>query len=284
LAILMDRESGGPVIVASPDGGMDIEKVAEETPDRIFKLPLDINEGCNFDDALKLVKNLELPENLETKAAKQVQKLYDMFLKVDATQIEINPFGVTTDNEIVCFDAKVNFDDCAEFRQKDIFALNDTTESDPREVEAEKAGLNYIPLDGNIACLVNGAGLAMGTMDLIKLHGGDPANFLDLGGGVTEAGVLKAFEIIMKDEKVESVLVNIFGGIVNCATVANGVVNAYKSVDINVPVVVRLEGTNVEAAKKILNESGLDIITAEGFDDGCRLATEVCKQKEKQSC
>jgi len=284
LAILMDRESGGPVIVASPDGGMDIEKVAEETPDRIFKLPLDINEGCSFEDALKLVKNLELPESLETKAAKQVMKLYDLFLKVDATQVEINPFGVTSTNEIVCFDAKISFDDCAEFRQKEVFGMNDTTESDPREVEAEKAGLNYIPLDGNIACLVNGAGLAMGTMDLIKLHGGEPANFLDLGGGVNEAGVLKAFEIITKDEKVESILVNIFGGIVNCATVANGIINAYKSVEIKVPVVVRLEGTNVEAAKKILSESGLDIITAAGFDDGCKLATEVCKPKIQESC
>jgi len=282
LAILMDRESGGPVIVASPDGGMDIEKVAEETPERIFKLPVDINDGISEKDAIKFAECLDFGDaRLTAKAGKQICRLYEMFLHVDATQVEINPFGLSSEGEIVCFDAKVNFDDCAKFRQEDIFALGDTTESDPREVEAEAAGLNYIQLDGNIACLVNGAGLAMGTMDLIKLHGGEPANFLDLGGGVTEAGVLKAFEIITRDDKVESILVNIFGGIVDCATIANGIINAYSKISINVPLVVRLEGTNVDAAREILANSGLNLIAADGFDHAARLANEVILESKQ---
>jgi len=274
VAILMDRDHNGPVIVASPAGGMDIEKVAEETPEKIHTLPVNIFEGITVEQAQSLTSKLELPEHLITEAAKQIVKLYELFIKVDATQIEINPFGVTTENEIVCFDAKINFDDCAEFRQKSIFALNDTSESDPKEIEAEKHGLNYISLDGNIACLVNGAGLAMGTMDILKLHGGEPANFLDLGGGITEAGVLKAFEIIKSDDKVKAIFVNIFGGIVDCGLVARGLVNAYSKLDIQVPLIARLEGTNVDIGRKVIEDSGLNIIASKSFDEGARLAVQ----------
>lgn len=257
LAILMDRESNGPVIVASPAGGMDIEKVAEETPEKIFKLPVNIFSGISDQQALDFVNHAQLHSDsaINAQIAEQIVKLYNLFIAVDATQVEINPLGITDENKVVCFDAKINFDDCAKYRQKDIFALDDHSDTDPREMEAEKYGLNYIPLDGNIACIVNGAGLAMATMDMIKLHGGEPANFLDLGGGVNKAGVLSAFEIILQDKNVETILINIFGGIVNCQTIADGVLEAFNKLDINVPVVVRLEGTNVESAMQTLNNS-----------------------------
>ncbi|CAH1783137.1 unnamed protein product [Owenia fusiformis] len=270
-AILMDREASGPVMVGSPEGGVDIEEVAETHPDKIMKEPIAI-DGVTMEQAMKMAGFLEFTGPRQTEAAKQIIQLYKLFMKVDATQVEINPFGETPDGEVVCFDAKINFDDNAEFRQKDIFALNDTSETDWREVKASEHNLNYIGMDGNIGCLVNGAGLAMATMDIVKLSNGEPANFLDVGGGVTEAQVLEAFKLLTADEQVKSILVNIFGGIVNCATIANGITNACRNMDLSVPLVVRLEGTNVDEAKKILRESGLPITPADDLGDAARKA------------
>jgi len=267
LAILMDRAFNGPVIVASPAGGVDIEEVAEKTPGLIFKEAIDINKGINDDQAMKIAKNLEFQGSQQKDAAVQIKNLYNLFRQVDATMVEINPFGETPDGKVVCFDAKINFDDNAQFRQKDIFAQEDTAESDAREVEAAKYNLNYIGMDGNIACLVNGAGLAMATMDIIKLHGGNPANFLDVGGNVKEDQVTEAFRILTQDPNVKAILVNVFGGIVNCATIANGIIAACNNIALKVPLVVRLEGTNVDVAKEILANSGLPIQAANDLDD-----------------
>jgi len=198
--------------------------------------------------------------------------MWKMFLEVDATQLEINPFVETVQGQVVSVDAKIGFDDNAQFRQKEIFELDDTTESDPREVEASKYNLNYIGMDGNIGCLVNGAGLAMATMDIIQLHGGSPANFLDVGGNVQEHQVLQAFKILTSDENVKAILVNVFGGIVNCGTIASGIVNASKTIGLNVPLIVRLEGNNVEAAKKIIADSGLPIQSATDLDNAAQKA------------
>lgn len=267
LAILMDRAFNGPVVVASPAGGVDIEEVAEKNPELIFKEPIDINKGISRDQAVKIAKNLQFEGSNIQDAATQIEKLYAVFRQVDATMVEINPFGETPEGKVVCFDAKINFDDNAQFRQKSIFAQEDHEESDPREVEAAKWNLNYIGMDGNIACLVNGAGLAMATMDIIKLHGGNPANFLDVGGSVGEEQVAEAFRILTQDPKVKAILVNVFGGIVNCATIANGIINACKKISLSVPLVVRLEGTNVDAAKELLANSGLPIQSANDLDD-----------------
>jgi len=269
-AILLDREHNGPVMVGSPFGGMDIEEVAEKNPEAIFTEPVDINSGVSDEQAMRMAKNLRFEGNKLPQAAEQIKKLYDLFCKVDATQVEINPFAETPEGQVVCFDAKINFDDNAEFRQKAIFAGEDTTESDPREVEASKYDLNYIGMDGNIGCLVNGAGLAMATMDIVKLHGGEPANFLDVGGGATEGQVYQAFKLLTADTHVKAILVNVFGGIVNCATIANGIVNASKAIGISLPVVVRLEGTNVDEAKRILRESGLPLTPANDFEDAAK--------------
>jgi len=271
-AILMDRGFGGPVMVGSPKGGMDIEEVAEKEPDAIYKEPIDITKGCSADIVERMALNLGFTGVKQQQAAEQMSRLYDLFLKVDATQIEINPFGETDDGKVVCFDAKMNFDDNAEFRQKSIFAQDDMAESDPREVAASKHNLNYIGMDGNIACLVNGAGLAMATMDIIQLHGGSPANFLDVGGTVTEDQVKEAFKIVSSDKQVKAILVNIFGGIVNCATIATGITNACKSINLELPLIVRLEGTNVDAAKQILKDSKLPIVSANDLDDAARKA------------
>ena len=280
-AILMDRESNGPVIVASPAGGVDIEEVAEATPELIFKEPIDITIGVTDAQAEKLAGNLGFTGSRAETAAQQIKNLYDLFLDVDASQVEINPFGETPDGRVVCFDAKINFDDNAEYRQKDIFAQRDTAEEDPREVEASKYGLNYIGMDGNIACLVNGAGLAMATMDIIKLNGGEPANFLDCGGGVTEEMVENAFRILTGDKQVEAILVNVFGGIVDCATIANGIVAACKTIDLKLPLVVRLEGTNVEKGKAALEASGLPILSADSMDVAAKLAVEAAATSSK---
>lgn len=264
-AILMDREHNGPVMVGSPAGGMDIEEVAATTPELIFKEAIDIEKGMSEDQAMKMAGNLKFEGDKQKAAADQIMRLYDLFLAVDATQVEINPLGETDDGQVVCFDAKVNFDDNAEFRQKKIFEMEESEESDPREVEAAAHGLSYISMDGNIACLVNGAGLAMATMDMIQHCGGKPANFLDLGGGVQEQQVFKAFEIIKSVPQVDAILVNIFGGIVNCVTIAKGIVKAGRELDLKTPLVVRLEGSNVDEARKILAECGLPITTADGF-------------------
>ncbi|XP_014778494.1 succinate--CoA ligase [GDP-forming] subunit beta, mitochondrial [Octopus bimaculoides] len=274
LAILMDRKYGGPVIVGSPCGGMDIEEVAAKSPEAIFTEPIDIFTGISKKQALKMASNLGFKSNLHEEAANQICCLYNLFQNVDATQVEVNPFGETNDGKVVCFDAKISFDDNAVFRQKSIFAMEDTTEQDPREVEAAKFNLNYIGMDGNIACLVNGAGLAMATMDIIKLYGGEPANFLDCGGTVTEKQVFEAFKLLTEDSQVKAILVNIFGGIVNCATIANGITNACKSMKFDLPLVVRLEGTNVVEAKRILKESKLPIVSADNLDDAAQKAVQ----------
>jgi len=267
LAILMDRESNGPVIVASPEGGVDIEEVAENHPEKIMKEKIDIYAGITEEQANKLASFLGFTNDQHKQASSEITKLYKLFIGVDATQVEINPFGESKEGEVVCFDAKINFDDNAKFRQQEVFAMDDGTETDAREVEASKHDLNYIPLDGNIACMVNGAGLAMATMDIIKLNGGWPANFLDLGGGVTESGVYNGFRLLTSDKNVDAILVNIFGGIVNCATIAKGITKAYAGMDLQMPVIVRLEGTNVEEAKQILKDSNMPISTADNLDD-----------------
>lgn len=270
-AILMDRAFGGPVIVASPQGGMDIEEVAESTPEAIFTQPVDIEEGIQDHQTERIAKLLGFEGDALVDAQAQMKNLYNLFIGCDATQVEINPLVLTDKNLVYCVDAKINFDDNAEFRQKDIYAGRDPSMEDPREVEASKAGLNYIGLDGSIGCMVNGAGLAMATMDIIKLNGGSPANFLDVGGGATEEQVEEAFRIITQDPKVEALLVNIFGGIMKCDIIAQGIVNAGKKLDLKVPLVVRLEGTNVEQGVKILENSDLDIITAKNLDEAARL-------------
>uniref|UniRef100_A0A8C0S892 Succinate--CoA ligase [GDP-forming] subunit beta, mitochondrial n=1 Tax=Canis lupus familiaris TaxID=9615 RepID=A0A8C0S892_CANLF len=242
LAILMDQSCNGPVLVGSPQGGVDIEEVAASNPELIFKEQIDIMEGIKDSQAQRMAENLGFLGPLKNQAADQIKKLYNLFLKIDATQVEVNPFGETPEGQVVCFDAKINFDDNAEFRQKDIFAMDDKSENEPIENEAAKYDLKYIGLDGNIACFVNGAGLAMATCDIILLKGGKPANFLDLGGGVKEAQVYQAFKLLTADPKVEAILVNIFAGIVNCAIIANGITKACQELELKVPLVVRLEG------------------------------------------
>ncbi|XP_048346724.1 succinate--CoA ligase [GDP-forming] subunit beta, mitochondrial [Sphaerodactylus townsendi] len=275
-AILMDRACNGPVLVGSPEGGVDIEEVAAKTPELIFKEEIDIFEGVREAQALKMAENLGFKGALRQQAADQIKKLYNLFLKIDATQVEVNPFGETPEGQVVCFDAKINFDDNAEFRQKDIFAMD---ENEPIENEAARYDLKYIGMDGNIACFVNGAGLAMATCDIIYLNGGKPANFLDLGGGVKEAQVYQAFKLLSADPKVEAILVNIFGGIVNCAIVANGITKACQELELKVPLVVRLEGTNVHEAQRILNESGLPITSASDLEDAAKKAVASVSKK-----
>jgi len=275
--ILMDREYNGPVIVASPDGGVDIEEVAEKTPERIKKVPVDIKVGLTDAMADEISEFLGFEGDLKEQCSQQVKRLYEMFLKVDCLQLEVNPLAETPEGLIYTADAKLGFDDNAQFRQKAIFDMEDTTESDPREVEAASFNLNYVQMDGNIGCLVNGAGLAMATMDIIKYYGGDPANFLDVGGNVQEGQVREAFRIISEDKQVKAILVNVFGGIVNCATIANGIVNACRSINLELPLVVRLEGTNVDNAKQILKDSGLPIQSAIDLDDAAQKATAALK-------
>jgi len=275
--ILLDREYNGPVIVASPDGGVDIEEVAEKTPDRIKKFPVDIKAGLSDTMADEVAEFLGFEGDLKSQCSEQVKRLYKMFLEVDCLQLEINPLAETPDGMIYTADAKLGFDENAQFRQKAIFDMEDTTESDPREVEAASFNLNYVPMDGNIGCLVNGAGLAMATMDIIKYYGGEPANFLDVGGSVQEGQVREAFRIISEDKQVKAILVNVFGGIVDCATIANGIVKACQSINLEIPLVVRLEGTNVDNAKQILKDSGLPIQNAVDLDDAAKKATAALK-------
>ena len=267
LGITLDRQSGRDVFMASSEGGMDIEKVAEETPHLILKETIDPAVGLRGFQARKLAFGLGIPAELINQAAKFMLSLYDAYENIDASLVEINPFLLTKDNRLIALDAKVTFDDNAMYRHKDYAALRDLNEEEPLEIEASKYDLNYIKLDGNIGCMVNGAGLAMATMDIIKLAGGEPANFLDVGGGASQARVEQAFKILLADENVKAVLINIFGGIVRCDMVANGVVAAAKNLGISIPIVARLEGTNVEEGKRVLNESGIGIISADGMSD-----------------
>merc|ERR1712086_900436 len=261
LAFLMDRAAGGPAAVASRMGGMDIEGVAESNPEEIHMTPINISTGITKEQCDSIAKQLEFEPKFQEEAAVMINNLYNLFIATDAVQVELNPIAETKDHGVVCVDAN------ALYRQEQVVSFRDPTEEDPREVEADKAGLNYIGLDGNIACLVNGAGLAMATMDIIKLKGGDPANFLDVGGSATEEQVAEAFKILTADPKCEAILDNIFGGIMKCDVIAQGIVNAAKIVGLKVPLIVRLEGTNVDMGKKIISESGLAITPANDLDD-----------------
>lgn len=267
LGIVLDRASGRPVFMASAAGGMDIEEVAANTPEQIVKETIDPAVGFRAFQARKLAFSLGLPSELIGQAVKFMQSLYLAYEQMDASLMEINPFLLTKDKRLIALDAKVNFDDNAMFRHKDFLPLRDLNEEEPLEIEASKFDLNYIKLDGNIACMVNGAGLAMATMDIIKLAGGEPANFLDVGGGASQERVQAAFRILLADEHVKAVLINIFGGIVRCDMVARGVVEAAKNLGIKVPVVVRLEGTNVEEGQRVIRESGLNFTVASGMKD-----------------
>ena len=267
LAVTLDRVTGRNTFMASKAGGMDIEKVADETPELILKEAIDPSVGlCPF-QARNLAFGLGIPNELVNQAAKFMLTLYDAYDKMDASLLEINPFLLTKDNRLIALDAKVNFDDNAMFRHKDYGELRDLNEEEPLEIEASKFDLNYIKLDGNIGCMVNGAGLAMATMDIIKLAGGEPANFLDVGGGASQERVENAFRILLADENVKAVLINIFGGIVRCDMVAMGVVAAAKNLGVSIPIVARLEGTNVEEGKRVLMDSGIGIISADGMHD-----------------
>jgi succinyl-CoA synthetase beta subunit len=278
LGIVLDRTSGRPVFMASAAGGMDIEKVAEETPEQIFKEIIDPAVGFRSFQARKLAFALGLPAELVNQAAKFMQSLYTAYEQMDASLLEINPFLLTKDKRLIALDAKVNFDDNALYRHKEFADLRDLNEEEPLEIEASKFDLNYIKLDGNIACMVNGAGLAMATMDIIKLAGGEPANFLDVGGGASQERVEAAFKILLADEHVRAVLINIFGGIVRCDMVARGVVGAAQNLGVNVPVVVRLEGTNVEEGQRVIRESGLNFTVASGMKDAAEKVVSLAGQ------
>src|SRR6266568_3807383 len=277
LGVLVDRVEGKPVFMASAAGGMEIEQVAAENPDAILKEYIDPGMGLEPFQARKLAFQVGLKPQQIGQAVQFMTGLYKAFEDTDASLLEINPFITTTDGRLFALDAKINFDDNALFRHPDIRELRDVAEEDPLEVEASKYGLNYIKLDGNVGCMVNGAGLAMATMDLVKLAGGEPANFLDVGGGANEEQVKNAFRIILSDKNVKGVLINIFGGIMRCDIIAKGVVAAVREMGLSTPVVVRLEGTNVDEGKKILRESGLKITPADGLADGAKKAVQAAR-------
>ena len=277
-AILLDRAHNGPVMVASPQGGMDIEEVAARSPQSIVTQPIDIVRGVQDADVERIAAALGFTGKGRVQAAcEQMKRLYELFIEEEATQVEINPLVETKDGSVYCVDAKILFDDNAAFRHAALHEQRDTSMEDAREVEASKHNLNYIGLDGSIGCMVNGAGLAMATMDIIKLHGGAPANFLDVGGGASEKQVEQAFRILTQDERVKAILVNIFGGIMKCDIIANGIVNAAKSVKLSIPLIVRLEGTNVEMGNDILKKSGIRIVTANNLDQAAEKAVQSLK-------
>jgi len=280
ISIMLDRASSGCVIIASPSGGMSIEDVAAATPELISKELVELTAGPTPQQLDRLAAFMKFAPGSRgsTQFKDCVKGLWRMFTSTDATLIEINPVAETTEGNVFVCDAKINFDDNASFRQAQIFAQRDHSQEDVREVEAAKYDLNYIGLTGEIGCMVNGAGLAMATMDIIKLHGGTPANFLDVGGGATADQVTHAFELLNADNRVKAILVNIFGGIMKCDTIAEGIVQAAKHVGLKVPLVVRLEGTNVERGKKLIQESGLDIIAAADLDDAAKKAVAACQR------
>jgi len=277
LSLLMDRATGGPVMVGSPRGGTSIEDVAKTNPELIFTENIDVMEGLTTEATERMASNLGLEAGSDThkKAVDVMTNLYGMFIKCDCTQLEINPLAESPEGDIMVCDAKVNFDDNAQFRNKEIHEKRDTTQEDIREVEASKYDLNYIGLDGNIGCMVNGAGLAMSTMDIISIKGGSPANFLDVGGGATEEQVTKAFEILNADDKVKAILVNIFGGIMKCDVIAGGIIAAANNIGLEKPLVVRLEGTNVDAAQKLIKDSGIEVTLADNLEDAAEKAVAL---------
>ena len=278
LSILLDRATSKLVLMASAEGGVEIEEVAAKTPEKIFKEQINPTTGLMPYQARNIAFKLGFEGEQVKKAVKFMMALYTAFVKTDASIVEINPLVVTEDDDVVCLDAKMNFDSNAVFRQKEVADMRDPTQEDEREVKASEFDLNYIALDGSIGCMVNGAGLAMATMDIIKHYGGSPANFLDVGGGATEEKVTEAFKLILSDDNVRGILVNIFGGIMKCDIIANGVVAAAKQVDLNVPLVVRLEGTNVEQGKEILKTSGLPIKAADNLADAAEKIVSAVKQ------
>jgi len=278
LALLVDRETGRIAVVASTEGGMEIEKVAHETPEKITTITIDPATGLMPHHGREVAAALGLSGDLAKQTGRVLAKLYDAFLGTDASQIEINPLAVTDKGQVMVLDAKVGFDNNAEFRHPDLDQLRDLTEEDPMEIEASKYDLAYIKLDGNIGCMVNGAGLAMATMDIIKLNGAEPANFLDVGGGANKEKVTAAFKIILSDPAVQGILVNIFGGIMRCDIIAEGIVAAAREVELDVPLVVRLEGTNVQQGKDILASSGLPIIPANDLGDAAKKIVAEVKQ------
>ncbi|KKY24445.1 putative succinylligase beta-chain [Phaeomoniella chlamydospora] len=277
LAILMDRGTQSPVIVASSQGGMDIETVAKETPEAIITTPINIHEGVTDEIARNIATELGFSDQCIEDAKDTIQKLYKVFMERDATQIEINPLSETSDHQVLCMDAKLGFDDNAEFRQKEIFSYRDTSQEDPDEVKAAEHGLNFIKLDGDIGCLVNGAGLAMATMDIIKLNGGSPANFLDVGGGATPEAIRSAFDLITSDPKVTAIFVNIFGGIVRCDAIAQGLINVVQQMNLRTPIVCRLQGTNMEKAHQLINDSGLKIFSIEDLQSAAEKSVQFSK-------
>ena len=278
LGVLLDRSNGKNVIMASTEGGVEIEKVAEETPEKIIKEWVDPSVGLQGYQVRKIAFGLGLNGNAFKEMTKFISSLYNAYDKIDASMFEINPVLKTSDDQILAVDAKVNIDDNALYRQKDIEELRDLSEEDPSEIEANKSNLSYVKLDGNVGCMVNGAGLAMATMDIIKLSGGDPANFLDVGGTASAETVEAGFRIILKDKNVKAILLNIFGGIVRCDRVANGVVQAYKNIgEINIPIVVRLQGTNSEEGAKIIKESGLEVFSTNTLQDAANKINEILK-------
>lgn len=278
LGITLDRYLALPMMIASEEGGVEIEKVAQESPDKIFKIPINPQYGLQNFQIRQLAFALNLSKEQQKHFTKFAHALYRLYMQKDANMIEINPLALLDDNRLIALDAKMVFDDNALYRQKDIVDMRDFNEEDPSETEAEKHGLSYVKLDGNVGCMVNGAGLAMSTMDIIKYKGGEPANFLDVGGGANANTVAKGMEIILNDKSVKAIFINIFGGIVRCERIANGIIEATKKISINVPVVVRLDGTNANEAKEILKKSGISqLITAENLNDGAEKVVEIVK-------
>ena len=277
LSCLVDRASSKIAFISSDQGGMDIEEVASSSPEKIITTKVDMNNEISNKDCEEIIKIFNLNESVKTQAISLIKSIYQMFVSTDANMVEINPLILTKEEKIICLDAKVNFDSNALFRHPEIVELRDLNEEDPTEIEASKHDLAYIKLDGSIGCMVNGAGLAMATMDIIKLYGKEPANFLDVGGGASKEKVSAAFKIILSDKNVKGILINIFGGIMRCDVLAQGVVDAAKEININVPLVVRLAGTNFIQGKEILDNSGLKLISADNLDDAAQKIVEAIK-------
>ncbi len=277
LSCLVDRASSKIAFISSDQGGMDIEEVAKKTPEKIITTKIEISDEISEEDCQNIVKIFNLNNDQKKQATSLIKSIYTMFISTDANMVEVNPLILTKEEKIICLDAKVNFDSNALFRHPEIMDLRDLNEENPTEIEASKHDLSYIKLDGSIGCMVNGAGLAMATMDIIKLYGEEPANFLDVGGGASKEKVSEALKIILSDKNVKGILINIFGGIMRCDVLAKGVVEAAKKIDIRVPLVVRLAGTNFKEGKEILDNSGLKIISAENLDDAAKKIVEAIK-------
>ena len=277
LSCLVDRSSSKIAFISSDQGGMDIEEVAKSSPEKIITTKVDFLDEISEEDCKKIIKIFNLDEKTYSEGIKLIKSIYKMFISTDANLVEINPLILTKENNLLCLDAKMNFDDNSIFRHPEILELRDLNEEDPAEIEASKHDLSYIKLDGSIGCMVNGAGLAMATMDIIKLYGEEPANFLDVGGGASKAKVSAAFKLILSDKNVKGILINIFGGIMRCDILAQGVIDAAKEIKINVPIVVRLAGTNFEEGKKILDSSGLEIISASDLSDAAQKIVKEIK-------